>query len=232
MNTPNRSTRRAAGEASYFSRIAPLYRLQHRLELPAIRAAVDLAALTSTDRLLDAATGTGAVLHEVARRGIRPAHVVGIDASQRMLDRAGTLPAAWELRRGDVHALPIDDGSFDVVTAGYLLHLMMPNEVETALAELSRVLAPGGRIITVTPTSTPIARGPLRRRVSRLLARAAPNLATSLRPLDPTPALIDAGFDIEDSCVVESGYRSLCLLATSTGTTSTQSGAARPRRDR
>ena len=197
----------------FWSHIAPLYDFQLRLELPAIVAAVDLAAPTSTDRLLDAGTGTGAVLREVARRGIRPATVIGIDASKQMLNHAPSLPTAWELRVGDVRKLLFPDNSFDVVIASYLLHLISHEQMAAAIAEFSRVLAPRGRLVTVTPTLSPTAASRLYALVVNVMAKAPLGVASTLRAFDPSEALETAGFEIRNSRVIAAGYRSLCLLA-------------------
>ncbi|HEY3352054.1 MAG TPA: methyltransferase domain-containing protein [Polyangia bacterium] len=99
-------------------------------------------------RALDIGCGGGFYLEELARRGFAAA---GVDSSPGMLDRCrdrlarAGLGARVRLAHGDVEALPFDDGSFDLVLAigvlGYLLR------DDRALAELRRVLRPGGYVI-------------------------------------------------------------------------------------
>jgi SAM-dependent methyltransferase/alkylhydroperoxidase family enzyme len=91
------------------------------------------------DRLLDVACGAGLALELAAIRG---ATCAGIDASPRLLAVARhRLPAA-DLQVGDMHALPWDDASFDVVTSFRGIWGTTPD----AMAEVRRVLVPGGRV--------------------------------------------------------------------------------------
>jgi uncharacterized peroxidase-related enzyme len=94
-------------------------------------------------RLLDVACGSGLAL-ELA--GLRGARCAGIDASPRLLAVASDRSPDADLRVGDMNALPWDDGSFDVVTSFRGIWGTTPG----AVAEVFRVLAPGGRVgITV-----------------------------------------------------------------------------------
>jgi len=95
------------------------------------------------DRLLDLACGAGLALELATIRG---AHCAGIDASPRLLAVAQDRNPEADLRVGDMHALPWDDASFDIVTSFRGIWGTTPD----ALAEVFRVLAPGGRVgITV-----------------------------------------------------------------------------------
>jgi ubiquinone/menaquinone biosynthesis C-methylase UbiE/DNA-binding HxlR family transcriptional regulator len=101
------------------------------------------------DSLLDLGTGTGRVLEllrDLYRRG------VGVDASQPMLavaranlDRAGIGNA--QVRHGDVYALALQPGSFDVVTVHQVLHFL--DDPAHAVHEAARALRPGGRLLIV-----------------------------------------------------------------------------------
>lgn len=196
----------------YWDLTARVYDWQLRLERPALNVALDLLDPTESERLLDAATGTGALLRELARRARRPAEAVGVDLSSQMLARAEPLPAGWTLVQGDAVALPVPDSSFDVAAAAYVLHILADSALERALAEMRRVLVAGGRLVTVTPTAP---RSPLRRpylATVGALARVAPS-ALGLRPLDPTASLRRAGFEPVRGRYIGSGYPSLCVLA-------------------
>ncbi len=99
------------------------------------------------DRILDAGCGECAHALRFARRGVR---VVGVDVSAAALARARTrlagdgLSGAVELQRANLLALPFRDQSFRFVSCwGVLMHVP---DLERALAELARVLAPGGRL--------------------------------------------------------------------------------------
>jgi SAM-dependent methyltransferase/alkylhydroperoxidase family enzyme len=91
------------------------------------------------DRLLDVACGAGLAL-ELA--GLRGARCAGIDASPRLLAVARDRNPEADLRVGDMHALPWDDGVFDVVTSFRGIWGTTPGAVK----EANRVLVPGGRI--------------------------------------------------------------------------------------
>jgi demethylmenaquinone methyltransferase / 2-methoxy-6-polyprenyl-1,4-benzoquinol methylase len=96
--------------------------------------------------ILDLACGTGDLAFSVAQRLPR-ATVTGLDASPEMIAqarRAQSLGGDERLRFrvGDMMALPFADGSFDGVTVGYGLRNVPDHRV--ALAEIARVLKPGG----------------------------------------------------------------------------------------
>src|ERR1700682_3682351 len=76
--------------------------------------------------------------------------VIAVDASAAMLQAAKRRLSAFDnvdLRRGELEALPIDDRALDVATLMLVLHHVP--EPERALAEVARVLKPGGRLILV-----------------------------------------------------------------------------------
>jgi ubiquinone/menaquinone biosynthesis C-methylase UbiE len=155
--------------------------------------------------LLDVATGTGGLLRELAvRDGPRQAWEVGVDRSASMLAVAREhLPGDWPLVRGDARQLRFEDGSFDVATVCYLLHLLAPGDRRRVLEEMARVLRPGGRAVTVTVE----ARRPVTRALLVLLPRRS-----GLRPLDPADEFQAAGLRPIRARFVRSGWPSLCLL--------------------
>jgi demethylmenaquinone methyltransferase/2-methoxy-6-polyprenyl-1,4-benzoquinol methylase len=100
------------------------------------------------DTVLDVATGTAAVAIELVRRtGCR---VVGLDQSPEMLAagrarvEAAGLTERIRIVEGSAERLPFPDGSFDALTFTYLLRYV--EEPAAALAELTRVVRPGGTI--------------------------------------------------------------------------------------
>ncbi len=74
------------------------------------------------------------------------AEVVALDVSERMVELARG--RGVDARIGDVQALPFADGSFDTVVAAWMLYHVP--DLDRGLAEISRVLAPGGQLIAVT----------------------------------------------------------------------------------
>jgi len=199
--------------------LSSIYDRQLRLERRALEAALDLAQPGADDVLLDAGTGTGAVLRALAARGDRPRAVVGVDASKAMLAHVPRLPDGWWVRHAELEALPLEDATFDVALAAYVLHVLCPSTRAGALGELRRVLRPGGRLVTVTPVLP-------RRALSRPmwlalagLARLAPSRLCGLRPLDPRPDLLEAGFGLVRTRTVRTGYYSLCVSGRRTSPT-------------
>jgi len=163
-------------------------------------------------RILDVATGTGGMLRELAALDRPPSAVTAIDSSAGMLDRVPPLPDGWRLLRADATALPLADAGFDRAAA-YLLHLLDPGTRERVLAELHRVLVPGGLlgVFTVAPAAG------LLGRLLRLPLAAVPErvsgVLAGLRPLDPGPELEAAGFRLLRGKRIRRGYPSLCVLA-------------------
>ena len=96
---------------------------------------------------LDLACGTGDIAFELAQRGLR---VTGLDLTHRMLELAQARNTGANRVRfvtGDMMALPFADGSFDLVTTGYGIRNVP--RIEPALAEIRRVLRPGGRFLSL-----------------------------------------------------------------------------------
>jgi demethylmenaquinone methyltransferase / 2-methoxy-6-polyprenyl-1,4-benzoquinol methylase len=146
-----------------FITVALSYGQDHRWK----RRVISLADPRHGLRVLDLATGTGDLAFAAAARGAR---VVGLDITHRMIELArGKSEAAspklagaeGELRRalhflvGDMLALPFPAASFDIVTTGYGLRNVP--DLPQAIEEIRRVLAPGGRVVSLDfnrPAST------------------------------------------------------------------------------
>jgi SAM-dependent methyltransferase len=116
----------------------------------ALDALADLAQVSGTDRVLDVACGPGIVSCDLAARG---ATVVGMDITPAMLDLAARRAARLGVSDrttfvpGSMDRLPFADGEFSVVVSRYALHHAVTPE--RALAEMTRVLGPNGRMVIV-----------------------------------------------------------------------------------
>ena len=116
---------------------------------PSAELLVDAAAPAAGERVLDVGCGTGIAARCASRRlGGRAAAVVGLDASPPMLAvaRAESERAALDVdwREGRAEALPFPDASVDLALCQFAL--MFFEDRPRALAEMRRVLAPGGRV--------------------------------------------------------------------------------------
>ena len=103
------------------------------------------AGVRAGQRVLDVGCGTGVVAVTAARRG---AHATGLDLTPQLLERArenGRIAGVTiDWLEGDVESLSFDDAAFDVVLSQFG-HIFAP-QPEVALAEMLRVLKPGGTL--------------------------------------------------------------------------------------
>ena len=113
---------------------------------PLLDHLVRAAAVVPGERVLDVATGTGALATQLARVG---ASVTGVDLAPALVDTARRLASEEGLdihyEVGDAEALPYPDGSFDVVTSS--VGSMFAPDHRRVAAELARVCRPGGRLV-------------------------------------------------------------------------------------
>ena len=146
-----------------FDRIAGVYDLMNSVMTAGLhhrwrQRAADAAGVGTGDRALDVACGTGDLAVELKRRVGPSGEVIGSDFSDRMLelarDKAGTdVRFEW----GNALELPYDDDSFDAATVGFGARNF--SDLARGLAEMTRVVRPGGRVVVLeitTPQRPPL----------------------------------------------------------------------------
>jgi SAM-dependent methyltransferase len=133
------------GQRQGWKHFAPL----EAMTTPAAARLVKHANVRAGQDVLDVGCGTGVVAVTAARIGAR---VRGLDLTPELLERAREnariANVEIEFREGDVEALPFEDAAFDVVLSQFG-HMFAPRP-EIALAEMLRVLKPGGTIAFAT----------------------------------------------------------------------------------
>ena len=148
-------------------------------------------------RVLELAVGTGLNL---PRYPGAVDHVLGIDLSEAMLDRARARIAAYglagrvEVRQGDVEHLDLVDGSVDCVVSTYSLCTVA--DAAAVLREARRVLVPGGRLVLVE-------HGPARttwiRMLQRLITPFSKRWQADALLRDPRALAVAAGFTVTEA---------------------------------
>ncbi len=123
--------------------------VMRRQVIPPITRFIRAQQHTNRLRLLDVACGTGRTLHQIWRThpnlrlwgvDLSPAYV---RAARKRLSRVDELAIAVE----NAEALPFADGTFDVATSVYLFHELPRNARRNVIAELHRVVRPGGLVV-------------------------------------------------------------------------------------
>ncbi|MEW2124824.1 class I SAM-dependent methyltransferase [Streptomyces sp. NPDC087866] len=143
-------------------------------------------------RVLDLGAGRGALTGAALAHGCR---VTAVDCAPGMVERlADQYPRVHEARVMDVHQLDFPDGSFDLVCAGFVVHLL--DDPAAAAREIRRVLAPGGVFSFSVPGDVEDAPewefyGALFREFQPLIPEGQGRLS---RPLDAERLLSAAGF--------------------------------------
>jgi len=134
----------------FYALLAPVYDLT-LLNLPGYRRSardlIERLEVRAEDTALDVGCGTGLLTLPLAEQARRTA---GLDLSPAMLEKLTAKAARRglnvELRQGSVLDLPFADEEFAVVTTAFMLLYLTPAEKQRAMAEMQRVLAPGGRL--------------------------------------------------------------------------------------
>jgi ubiquinone/menaquinone biosynthesis methyltransferase len=149
-----------------FDRIAGRYDLMNSVMTAGLHhrwraRAVDLTGLGEGDRALDVCCGTGDLALALKRRVGSSGSVVGVDFSAQMLELARAKAARSglpvEFLAGNALELPFEDSSFDAATVGFGVRNVV--DLERAVAEMARVVRPGGRVVILeitTPERPPL----------------------------------------------------------------------------
>lgn len=169
---------------------------------PAAKILVDLAAPKPGELVVDVGCGTGNAALLAAVAG---AKVIGVDPAARLLEvargRAAGEGVDVAFVEGTGEAIPLDDGVADVVISAF--GVMFSPDVPSAVAELDRVTAPGGRIlVTLFPPEGPMMR--VMGAAFEELARVLPQPPESAEPhqfgwhveADVRTAFEPRGFDV------------------------------------
>jgi SAM-dependent methyltransferase len=108
-----------------------------------------IGPISKGETVVDIGCGAGMDLLLAARRVGPDGRAIGVDMTEAMIERARSSAASAglkhvEIRKGDATAMPVSDGSVDVVISNGVLNLVP--EKELGFAEILRILKPGGRL--------------------------------------------------------------------------------------
>jgi demethylmenaquinone methyltransferase/2-methoxy-6-polyprenyl-1,4-benzoquinol methylase len=138
-----------------FDRIARVYDLMNSVMTAGLHhrwreRAADLAGVREGGSALDVASGTGDLAIELARRVGPSGTVVGSDFSEPMLDVARRKSGAVRWEWANALELPYSDDEFDAATVGFGARNF--SDLDRGLAEMARVVRPGGRVVVLEIT--------------------------------------------------------------------------------
>lgn len=188
---------------AYYDKIARVYDLlAERAEQPMREKGLARLAARPAESILEIGFGTGHCLVDLAKAVGKDGKVYGLDISDAMLSlsrdllgRSG-MDGRVELHRGDAAHLPYPDDSLHGVFSSFTLELFDTPEIPLVLAEIQRVLRPGGRL-TVVSLSKEGKQG-LVMKVFEWTHNHFPNLM-DCRPIHVRRAIEAAGFAVKAS---------------------------------
>ena len=160
--TPRSGTLTEPQVQAMFDRIAGFYDVMNTVMTAGLHhrwraRAADLAALSAGDSALDVACGTGDLAIELSRRVEADGEVIGSDFAQEMLERARAKAPALQWELGNALDLPYASNRFDAATVGFGARNF--SDLDRGLAEMARVVKPGGRVVVLeitTPRRPPL----------------------------------------------------------------------------
>jgi demethylmenaquinone methyltransferase/2-methoxy-6-polyprenyl-1,4-benzoquinol methylase len=160
--TPRSGTLTEPQVRAMFDRIAGFYDVMNTVMTAGLHhrwraRAADLAALGPGDSALDVACGTGDLAIELSRRVGADGSVIGSDFAQEMLERARAKAPALQWEWGNALDLPYASNRFDAATVGFGARNF--SDLDRGLAEMTRVVKPGGRVVVLeitTPRKPPL----------------------------------------------------------------------------
>jgi demethylmenaquinone methyltransferase / 2-methoxy-6-polyprenyl-1,4-benzoquinol methylase len=160
--TPRSGTLTEPQVRAMFDRIAGFYDVMNTVMTAGLHhrwraRAADLAALGAGDSALDVACGTGDLAIELSQRVGADGEVIGSDFAQEMLERARAKAPALQWDLGNALDLPYASNRFDAATVGFGARNF--SDLDRGLAEMARVVKPGGRVVVLeitTPRKPPL----------------------------------------------------------------------------
>ena len=160
--TPRSGTLTEPQVRAMFDRIAGFYDVMNTVMTAGLHhrwraRAADLAALGAGDSALDVACGTGDLAIALSQRVGADGEVIGSDFAQEMLERARAKAPALQWDLGNALDLPYVSNRFDAATVGFGARNF--SDLDRGLAEMARVVKPGGRVVVLeitTPREPPL----------------------------------------------------------------------------
>lgn len=140
--------------ASFYDAFTNILTLGHAGMLRTLT--VDLANLKSGEKVLDVGCGTGGVTIPAKQRIGKTGLATGIDPAPEMIavarKKAARAGLEIDFRVGVIESLPYEDNTFDTVTSSLMMHHLTGQLRVQGLAEVKRVLKPGGRLLIADMT--------------------------------------------------------------------------------